>query len=246
MTTWATLPIESLASFATLTFLEIVLGVDNVIFLAVAIDHLPPERRALGRGLGLSMAMATRIGLLLCLVWLARIDIRVVAVLGRTLTVKDLVLLSGGLFLIAKGTQELHEAVESAPHEPGGSAPPPRWSSLAVVTVQIALIDIVFSIDSVITAVGMTSELPVMVAAIVAATLVMLFAAKSAGDFIRARPTAKVLALSFILLIGVALVADGLGFHIPRGYIYFAIAFSLFVEVMNGASARRRGGKPRL
>jgi predicted tellurium resistance membrane protein TerC len=232
---------EALASFAALTFLEVVLGVDNIIFLAVAVHRLPPEKRPLGRRIGLALAMLLRILMLVGLVWAANLDIRLFRLLGRDLTIKDVVLIAGGLFLLAKGTGEIHEAMEAQDDSAAESErPPAKWASMPGVIVQIGLINIVFSLDSVITAVGMTNDLPIMIAAVVASTLMMLFAAEPVGRFIHDRPTTKMLALSFILLIGVALVADGLGFHIPRAYIYFAIAFSLFVELLNSASLRRR------
>ena len=233
---------EALASFAALTFLEVVLGVDNIIFLAVAVHRLAPENRPTGRRIGLALAMVLRILMLVGLVWAANLDIRLFRVIGHDLTVKDLVLIAGGLFLLAKGTGEIHDAMEAEEDSASdGDAEPAKSSSMAVVVAQIGLINIVFSLDSVITAVGMTNDLPIMIAAVVASTLMMLFAAEPVGRFIHDRPTTKMLALSFILLIGVALVADGVGFHIPRAYIYFAIAFSLFVELLNSASLRRRG-----
>ena len=226
-----------LASFLALTFLEIVLGVDNIIFLALAVQRLAPEQRARGRRIGLTLAMFLRIGMLVGLVWITRLDIALFTLMGHQFTIKDIVLLGGGLFLLFKGTTEIHDSIEAdeedAPAPAGGAA-------FVSVILQIGFINIIFSLDSVITAVGMTSNLPVMVAAVVASTAVMLFAAKSVGDFIQRRPTTKMLALSFILLVGVALIADGIGFHLPRGYIYFAIAFSLFVELLNGAYRRAR------
>ena len=233
---------EALASFAALTFLEVVLGIDNIIFLAVAVHRLAPEKRRLGRRIGLALAMLLRILMLVGLVWAANLDVRLFSLMNRDLTIKDLVLIVGGLFLLAKGTGEIHEAMEAeediaAEAEPNAA----KWSGMPAVVLQIGLINIVFSLDSVVTAVGMTNDLPIMIAAVVASTLVMLFAAEPVGRFIHDRPTTKMLALSFILLIGVALMADGLGFHIPRAYIYFAIAFSLFVELLNSASLRRRG-----
>lgn len=227
-----------LASFLALTFLEIILGVDNIIFLALAIDRLAPEQRARGRRIGLMLAMALRIAMLVGLVWITRLDIALFTLMGHHFTIKDLVLLGGGLFLLFKGTTEIHESIEADGED--GPAAPPSAAAFVAVMLQIGFINIIFSLDSVITAVGMTSNLPVMVAAVVASTGVMLFAARSVGDFIQRRPTTKMLALSFILLVGVALIADGVGFHLPRGYIYFAIAFSLFVELLNGAYRRAR------
>ena len=229
-----------LASFLALTFLEIVLGVDNIIFLALAVDRLSPEQRARGRRIGLILAMALRILMLVGLVWITRLDIALFTLMGHDFTIKDLVLMGGGLFLLVKGTTEIHDSIEQEDNE--AQARRSGGAAFMSVIVQIGLINIIFSLDSVITAVGMTSNLPVMVAAVVASTAVMLFAAKSVGDFIERRPTMKMLALSFILLVGIALIADGVGFHLPRGYIYFAIAFSLFVEFLNSAyrKARRR------
>jgi predicted tellurium resistance membrane protein TerC len=232
---------EALASFAALTVLEVVLGVDNIIFLAVAVHRLAPEKRPLGRRIGLALAMLLRILMLVGLVWAANLDIRLFRLFGRDLTIKDLVLIAGGLFLLAKGTGEIHDAMEAEDDTATDDRrEPTKWASMAGVVVQIGLINIVFSLDSVITAVGMTNDLPIMIAAVVASTLMMLFAAEPVGRFIHDQPTAKMLALSFILLIGVALIADGFGFHIPRAYVYFAIAFSLFVELLNSASFRRR------
>jgi len=235
---------ETLASFVTLTFLEIVLGIDNLIFLAIAVQRLAPKQRPRGRWIGQSLAMALRIAMLAGLVWITKLDARLFTLFGRAITIKDLVLIVGGLFLLAKGTMEIQDALEDG----GATSRPARrraGAALPAVILQIGLINIVFSIDSVVTAVGMTSDLRVMAAAVVASTLVMLFAAKAAGDFIHSRPTLRILALAFVLLVGVALVADGVGFHIPRGYVYFAIAFSLFVEALNALYRRvSRGAEP--
>jgi len=232
---------EVLASFVTLTFLEIVLGIDNLIFLALAVQRLAPKQRPRGRWIGQILAMALRIAMLAGLVWITKLDARLFTLLGRAITIKDVVLIVGGMFLLAKGTMEIQDALEGG----GVSSRPGRHragAALPSVILQIGLINIVFSIDSVVTAVGMTTDLRVMAAAVVASTLVMLFAAKAAGDFIHSRPTLRILALAFVLLVGVALVADGVGFHIPRGYVYFAIAFSLFVEALNALYRRMRGG----
>ena len=230
---------EALASFAALTFLEIVLGIDNIVFLAMAVHRLPPSSRPMGRRFGLGLAMLLRIAMLVAVVWLARLNIVLFHVLGRGISVKDLVLIGGGLFLLAKGTTEIHDTLETDA-EPDDLKTVKGGAGVAAVMVQIGVINIVFSIDSVITAVGMTDNLPIMIAAVVASTAVMLFAARPVGDFIHHRPTTKMLALSFILLIGVALVADGFGFHLPRTDIYFAIGFSLFVEFLNIAYHRSR------
>jgi predicted tellurium resistance membrane protein TerC len=230
---------EAFASFLALTFLEIVLGLDNIVFLALAVNRLAPAARGRGRRIGLALAMVLRILMLVGLVWITRLDVALFTLAGHHYTIKDLVLIGGGLFLLFKGTTEIHDSIEGAAEET--KAAPVGGAGFVAVMVQIGFINIIFSLDSVITAVGMTSNLPVMVAAVVASTGVMLFAAKSVGDFIDRRPTTKMLALSFILLVGMALVADGIGFHLPRGYIYFAIGFSLFVELLNGASKRARG-----
>jgi predicted tellurium resistance membrane protein TerC len=235
---------ETLASFATLTFLEIVLGIDNVVFLAIAVQRLAPEDRRKGRVIGQALAMILRILMLIGLVWATKLQLVLFAVFGHAVTLKDVVLIGGGLFLLAKGTTEIQDELEATP---AVTAPVSvAGAALPAVVIQIGLINIVFSLDSVITAVGMTSELPVMIAAVVASTLVMLFAAKPVGDLIHSRPTMKMLAFAFILLVGVALVAEGIGFHIPRGYVYFAIGFSLFVEALNAAYRRvRMRGPPR-
>ena len=233
---------EILAALGALTFLEIVLGIDNIVFLEMAVRRLDGPRRGAGRRVGLGLAMVLRILMLLGLVWVARLEVSLFSFMGRQITIKTLVLLSGGLFLLAKGASDIHEALEPGDQEK--SAISGVSVSFAGVIAQIGLINIVFSLDSVITAVGMTDNLPVMIGAVVASTLVMLFAARPVGDFIHHRPTTKMLALAFIMLIGMALVADGVGFHLPRGYVYFAIAFSLFVEALNIVRRRRSGGDP--
>jgi predicted tellurium resistance membrane protein TerC len=229
------LTLDALASFAALTFLEIVLSVDNILFVAIAADRLPPDRRVLGRQLGLWLALALRVAMLIGLVWLTRLDIVLIKAFGRTLTIKDAVLVAGGVFLLYKSATEIHDDLEPGPA--GASAGPP--AGLVAVVIQIGLINVVFSLDSVITAVGLATQLPVMVAAVAVATFLMMIAAKPVGDLIASRPTAKMLGLAFILLVGVALIADGLGFHVPRGFLYFAIGFSLFVEFLNSLRARR-------
>lgn len=221
---------DALASFAALTFLEIVLGVDNIVFLAVAVARLPADQQKRGRLIGLWMAMGLRILMLFGLVWITRLESELFTVFGQGFTIQDLVLIAGGLFLLAKGTMEVHHEIEGESdqkHAVGGA------TAFAAAMVQIGVINIVFSLDSVITAIGMTDVVMIMIAAVVASTLVMLVAARPVADFIESRPTAKMLALSFILLIGVALIADGFGVHLPRGYLYFAIAFSLGVEMLN-------------
>ena len=233
-------------SMVTLTFLEIVLGIDNLLFVAIAISKLKGREQDNARRVGIWGAMVLRILMLAGIFWIIRMDespmfripVQWVEMLGMSdphmiadvtaFTVKDLILLAGGLFLLWKGTGEIHASV----HDEADEKTEAR-SSFASVVVQLAVINIVFSLDSVITAVGMTDILEVMIGAVVLSTVVMAFAAKPLSDFIDRHPTMKMLALSFILLVGVALVADGLGFHIPRGYLYFAIAFSLVVELLN-------------
>ena len=216
----------------TLTTLEIVLGVDNLVFISITVARLPPERRPAARRVGLALACITRIALLVSLAYLSRMNATLFSVLGNEISPRDLVLVGGGLFLLVKGTMEIHSAVEAA----GAETPPPQPSATAAfgwIVVQIALIDIVFSLDSVITAVGMVDNIGVMVAAIITAVIVMIFAATPIGEFIERHRTVKMLALSFLILVGVALIADGLGMHIPRGYLYFAMAFSALVETLN-------------
>ena len=226
------------ASLLTLSFLEIVLGIDNLVFLTLAANTLPPVKRPAGRRVGLLFACITRIGLLAGINWVTRLTYPVFSVDSFDVSWRDIILFSGGLFLLVKGTQEIHGEVEAK--EAATERPSIRSASVALVALQIGILDIVFSLDSVITAVGMTNDLPVMIAAILVAIGVMLFAAGPIGDFIEDHPTTKMLALSFILLIGVALVADGLHFHIPREYLYFAIAFSLAVECLNILARKKR------
>jgi predicted tellurium resistance membrane protein TerC len=233
---------DALISFLSLTFLELVLSVDNILFVAVVAARLRPEQRGLGRQLGLWLALLLRVGMLSGIVWLTRIDKVLFTVLNEAVTVKDLVLIAGGLFLLYKGATEIHDSIGDGEAEVGAAPGSPL--GLVSAVIQIGLINIVFSLDSVITAVGMANQLVVMIAAVAVATLAMMLAAKPVGDFIEARPTAKMLGLAFILLVGVFLVADGTGFHVPRGYLYFAIAFSLFVEILNG-SRRKRALKAR-
>ncbi|MEP3073215.1 TerC family protein [Maricaulis sp.] len=230
---------EVFLSLATLTFLEIVLGIDNVIFVALMAGRLPEAQRPKARALGLGLALIFRVIMLFGLVWIAHLEEPVFSIAGFDVSWRDVILMGGGLFLIVKATLEIHHSVEgdNAHHEN------PVAAAFGAVVFQIVLIDIVFSLDSVITAVGMTDHLPVMITAVAIAMAIMLLAAGTVSRFIERHPTTKMLALSFLLLIGVALVADALHFHIPRGYLYFAIAFSLFVETMNilAKKARRKG-----
>jgi predicted tellurium resistance membrane protein TerC len=220
---------EGLLALITLTFLEVILGVDNVIFISILSGQLPPEQQPRARRLGLLGAMLMRILLLLSIAWIIRLTAPFFTVLGRGVSGRDLILIGGGLFLLAKATMEVHDHLEGdGGHESTRVAP-----SFSSVIVQIMLLDIVFSLDSVITAVGMADEVSIMVAAVVLAVGIMMFAAEPISGFVNRHPTVKVLALSFLLLIGVSLVADGLGMHVPKGYIYFAMGFSVFVEMIN-------------
>jgi len=220
---------EAWIALATLTALEIVLGVDNIIFISILVGRLPPHQRHKARVLGLSLAMFSRIALLLSLAWVMTLTAPFLTVLGQEISGRDLILVVGGLFLLWKSTFEIHGSLEGEEQRAGSAAA----ASFAAVLAQIAVIDIVFSLDSVITAVGMVDEVPVMVIAIVIAVAVMMFAARPIGEFVDRHPTIKILALSFLILVGVALVAEGLDFHIPKGYIYFAMAFSVGVEMLN-------------
>jgi len=238
--------VDALFSFAALTFLEVVLSVDNILFVAIAASRLPAERRNLGRQLGLWLALVLRVGMLAGLVWVTRLDVSLFTLFNHPVSLKDLVLIGGGLFLLYKGSTEIHDNIESGGGPGDGDEAAKPAAGLAGVVIQIGLINIVFSLDSVITAIGMSNQLVVMIAAVVVATILMMVAAKPVGQFIERRPTAKMLGLAFILLVGVVLIADGTGFDVPRGYLYFAIAFSLFVEVLNsalGRKARRRADR---
>jgi predicted tellurium resistance membrane protein TerC len=220
---------EAWLGLLTLTVLEIVLGIDNIIFISILAGKLPPEQQARARRVGLAGAMVTRIALLAALAWIVRLTAPLFHVLGHPFSGRDLILVAGGLFLIAKSTREIHEGLEGDADRAGGRA----RATFAAVVGQIVLLDIVFSLDSVITAVGMARHLPVMIAAVVLAVGVMMFAAAPISHFVHRHPTVKMLALSFLLMIGVALIADGLGQHIAKGYIYFAMGFSVFVEMLN-------------
>ncbi len=224
-------------SFLTLTFLEIVLGIDNIIFLSILVSKLPKDLQPRGRILGLAFAMVTRIGLLFSLTWLIGLTAPWFTVLGEEISGRDLILFAGGLFLLAKSVSEIHgalEGLEQTHHEVK------LRTNVLAVAVQIGIIDIVFSLDSVLTAVGLADHLPVMVAAIVLAVIVMMFLARPIHEFIERHPTIKMLALSFLILIGVALIGEALEFHVPKGYLYFAMAFSVGVEMIN-IRLRRRG-----
>lgn len=229
---------EGLLALVTLTFLEVILGVDNVIFISILAGKLPPDRQRLARRTGLLAAMLMRILLLLSIAWIIRLTAPLFSVVGRDISGRDLILIGGGLFLLGKATIEIHDRLEG--EEGHGSA---RVAPSFVATiVQIMLLDIVFSLDSVITAVGMADDIGVMVAAVVLAVGIMMFSAEAISGFVNRHPTVKVLALSFLLLIGLSLIGDGLGQHIPKGYIYFAMGFSVFVEMIN--LRVRRIGQP--
>jgi predicted tellurium resistance membrane protein TerC len=226
--TWLAEP-ENWLALLTLTVLEIVLGIDNVIFIAILVGKLPADRQPKARRLGLFLAMFIRIGLLATLAWMVKLTATLFTMLGQDLSGRDLILLAGGLFLIFKATREIHERLEGEEGEASARAA----ATFVSVIVQILLLDIIFSLDSVITAVGMANHLPVMIAAVVIAVGVMMFAAGPIGDFVAKHPTIKMLALSFLLLIGFSLIAEAFDRHIPKGYIYFAMAFSVFVEMLN-------------
>ena len=225
---WLASP-EAWAALATLTLLEIVLGIDNIVFISILVGRLPEAERQRARVIGLSLAMGMRILLLLLITWIMRLQATLFTAFGADISGRDLILLGGGLFLIAKATLEIHEALEGDEDEHAKSA----VASFVAIIAQIAVIDIVFSLDSVITAVGMAEDVAVMVIAIVLAVGVMMFSARAIGEFVDQHPTVKMLALSFLVLIGVALIAEGIDLHIPKGYIYFAMAFSVLVELLN-------------
>ncbi len=227
-------------ALVTLTVLEIVLGVDNIIFISILAGKLPQHEQQKARLIGLGLAMGMRIVLLLSLAWVIRLTAPLFTVLGNEISGRDLILLLGGLFLLAKATHEIHHKLEG---EEGQQSAKVK-AALASVLVQITLLDVVFSLDSVITAVGMVREVSIMVIAIVIAVGFMMVFARPVSDFVDKHPTVKILALSFLLLIGMALVADGLDHHIPKGYIYFAMGFSVFVEMLNLRLRQKRSRKP--
>lgn len=228
---------EAWASLLTLTVLEIVLGIDNIIFISIIAAKLPANQQAKARNIGLMLAMIMRIVLLILIFWIAHLTAPLFTVLENEISWRDIILIGGGLFLLVKGTMEIHHTVEGDEGEKTTSL---KQVTFGAVLAQIAVLDIVFSLDSVITAVGMADERAVMIAAVVIAIGVMMFAAKPVSEFVNAHPTVKMLALSFLLLVGMALIADGLDYHIPRGYLYFAVAFSLGVECLNLWSKKNR------
>ena len=222
---------ETWIALATLTALELVLGVDNLIFISILAGRLPPEQRDKARRLGIAMAAISRLALLLAIAWIIGLTEPLFALFGKTFSWRDLILVGGGLFLIAKATHEIHQKLEGAAQPQGTGAA--AAATMGGVITQIMLLDLVFSLDSIITAVGMVDERWVMVTAIVVSIVFMLVFARPLGDFVERHPTVKVLALSFLIMIGLVLVADGFGLHIPKGYVYTAMAFSVFVELIN-------------
>jgi predicted tellurium resistance membrane protein TerC len=237
---WMTDPAAWVA-LATLTALEIVLGVDNIIFISILVGRLPQQRRGRARTIGLVLAAGTRIALLLSIAWVMTLTEPLLGVFGKEISGRDLILLGGGLFLLWKSVHEIHGALEGDDtHEPSSGI---AGATFLGIVSQIAVLDIVFSLDSVITAVGLVDEIEIMVIAILCAVALMIFAAGPIGRFVDSHPTIKMLALSFLVLVGVALVAEGWGFHIPKGYIYFSMAFAVGVEMLN-LRVRRRSRDP--
>lgn len=232
---WLSSP-DAWAALTTLTLLEIVLGIDNIVFISILVGRLPEAQRQRARVIGLGLAMGMRILLLLLITWIMRLQATLFSAFGVDISGRDLILLCGGLFLIAKATLEIHESLEGEKTQENGGG----TAGFAATIVQIGVIDIVFSLDSVITAVGMAEQIEVMVVAVMLAVGVMMLSARAIGDFVDDHPTVKMLALSFLVLIGVALIGEGIDLHIPKGYIYFAMAFSIIVEILNLA-VRGRG-----
>ncbi|MFM1990697.1 MAG: hypothetical protein RJA99_3654 [Pseudomonadota bacterium] len=226
-------------AFATLTALELVLGIDNIIFISILVDKLPPEKRELARRLGLAMAMFMRIGLLLVLAWIVGLVEPLFTVFGQEISGRDLILIGGGLFLVWKSTTEIHHSLEGEQGTTAGAVK----ATFGAVILQILIVDLVFSLDSIITAVGMVDDVRVMIAAVIVSVALMMVFAGAIGRFVSAHPTIKVLALSFLVVVGVVLIAEGFDNHVPKGYVYFAMAFSTVVEMLN-IRARRRSAKP--
>lgn len=234
---WLTDP-QIWISLLTLSALEIVLGIDNLVFLAILAGRLPKKQQPAGRRLGLAFALLTRLGLLTTISWIAGLTAPLVTVMGQAVSWRDVILIAGGLFLLAKSTHEIHGSLEGEDQPKGEGAQ--KSAGFVSTVIQIGILDIVFSLDSVITAVGMAQDLWVMIAAVVLAMIAMLMASGPLSAFVEAHPTVKMLALSFLLLVGTALIADGIGFHIPKGYLYFAMGFSVFVEALNLTVRNRR------
>lgn len=236
---WIASP-EAWLALATLTALEIVLGIDNIIFISIVVGRLPEKHRNSARIIGLALAMVSRILLLLSLAWMMRLTSPLFTILSHEISGRDIIMILGGLFLLWKSTQEIWESLEGAEESHSQSS---VRSKYWLVLGQIAIIDIIFSLDSVITAIGMADDVPVMVIAIVIAVGVMMVAAKAIGEFVDAHPSVKMLALSFLILVGVVLIGDGLDMHVPKGYIYFAMGFSVLVEMLN-IHMRRKQAQP--
>lgn len=234
---WLSSP-EAWISLATLTILEIVLGIDNIVFISILADRVEPEQRSRARQVGLMLAMGTRIALLVSIVWIMKLTAPLFAVFGHEVSGRDLILLAGGLFLLTKSTREIHHKLEGDE----GTRDSRKSAAFLATIIQIGLLDIVFSLDSVITAVGLADHLSVMIIAVIIAVGFMMLSANAVSHFVNAHPTVKMLALSFLLLIGMTLVAEGFHQEIPKGYIYFAMGFSLFVEMLNLRA--RKGAKP--
>lgn len=228
MFAWIASP-EAWVALATLTALEIVLGIDNIIFISILVGRLPAQKRNFARNLGLILAMLTRLALLFSIVWVANLTQPWFSVFGQDISGRDIILIGGGLFLLAKATHEIHSSLEGVEE----AKPKLKTVSLAAVLIQIALLDIVFSLDSVITAVGLAQHISIMAIAIIVAVGIMLVAAKPIAEFVDAHPTIKILALAFLILVGVTLMVEGFDVHVPKGYIYFAMAFSVAVEMLN-------------
>ncbi|WP_295628539.1 TerC family protein [uncultured Nitrosomonas sp.] len=232
---WLTSP-EAWIALGTLTALEIVLGIDNIIFISILVGRLPEKQRAFARRMGLGLAMIARLALLFSISWVMGLTEPWVTVFAYAISGRDVILVGGGLFLIAKATHEIHNSLEGVEEQ----GPNVVVSSIGMVLLQIAILDIVFSLDSVITAVGLVDEVSLMAIAIILAVMVMLVAAKTIGDFVDEHPTVKILALSFLILVGVTLMVEGFGVHVPKGYIYFAMAFSVTVEMLNLRMRKKR------
>jgi len=230
---------QLIIAFLTLTVLELVLGIDNIIFISILVDKLPAARRAFARRLGLFLAMFMRLALLSILAWLAGLNTALFEVLGRGISARDLILIGGGLFLVWKSTGEVHQLLEGEEGEASSAVK----ATFTAVILQIMVIDLVFSLDSIITAIGMVNNLTVMMAAVIASVALMMVASAPIGDFVSTHPTVKMLALSFLMVVGVVLIAEGFGHHVPKGYIYFAMAFSVVVEMLN-IRMRKRAAKP--
>jgi len=226
-------------ALATLTALELVLGIDNIIFISILVDKLPPKKQALARRLGLFMAMFMRIGLLLVLSWIIGLVTPLFTAFGQEISGRDLILICGGLFLLWKSVGEIHQSLEGVE----GHVSSAVKATFGAVIVQIMVVDLVFSLDSIITAVGMVDEVAVMIAAVIASVALMMVFAGAIGRFVSAHPTIKMLALSFLVVVGVVLIAEGFGHHVPKGYVYFAMAFSVGVEMLN-IRMRKRAANP--